>query len=172
MNSSDRENLNELLAKFMDSEAAGRAAEDIKRGDELLRAHPAPQPDQDMIAGVKEMMSAVVKRRHRITLQRRILAVAAAAAVIVVISVAALNYFDRQPAGQTPVQYASVIPDRIWESSDITTDDADIAVLAAEISTIENELHGVELSDNDVSSMSVDDLEMELIGIGGDFWKG
>jgi hypothetical protein len=53
------------------------------------------------------------------------------------------------------------------------TDDADIAVLAAEISTIENELYGVELSDSGVSGgLDADDLEMELIGIGSDFWKG
>ncbi|MFH1371622.1 MAG: hypothetical protein ABII09_10110 [Planctomycetota bacterium] len=172
MNGSDRENLKDLLSKFMDAGAAGEAAEDIERGDELLRAFPAQEPDKDVVADVKEMVSAVVRRRHRITLQRRILA-AAVAAAIVVVSAVALKYFDRQPAGQTPVRYAAAIPDKIWESSDITTDDPDIAVLAAEISTIENELHGVESSDSSVSgSMAADDLEMELIGISGDFWKG
>lgn len=173
MNGSDRENLKELLARFMDAAKAGQAAQDIERGDELLRAFPAPQPDEDVVAGVKAMVSAVARRRHRITLQHRIFAAAAMAAAIVVVSAAALKYFDRQPIGQTPVRYAAVISDKIWESSDIATDDADIAVLAAEISTIENELHGVELSDNGTNgSAAVDDLEMELIGISGDFWKG
>jgi hypothetical protein len=172
MNGSDRENLRELLARFMDADEAGQAAEDIERGDELLRAHPAPQPDEDTVAGIKAMVSAAVSRRHRITLHRRIFAVAAAAAIVAV-SASAIRYFYGQPAERTPVRYAAVISDKIWESSDITTDDADIAVLTAEISTIENELYGVELSDSGVSGgLDADDLEMELIGIGGDFWKG
>ena len=173
MNGSDRENLKELLARFMDAEEAGRAAQDIEKGDELLRAHPAPQPDEDVIAGLKAMVSAVVRRRQRITLQRRIFAVAAVAAVLVVVSAVALKFFEPRPVEQTQMRYAAAISDRIWESSDITTDDADIAILAAEISTIENELNGVELGDSGTNgSAAVDDLEMELIGISGDFWKG
>jgi hypothetical protein len=174
MNGSDRENLKELLARFMDAAKAGQAAQDIERGDELLRAFPAPQPDEKVVAGIKVRVSAAsVRRRHGITLQHRIFAAAAVAAAIVVVSAAALKYFDRQPIGQTPVRYAAVISDKIWESSDITTDDADIAVLAAEISTIENELYGVESSNSSVTgNTAADDLEMELIGISGDFWKG
>jgi len=173
MNGSDRENLKELLAKFMNAEEAGQTAQDIVSGDELLRAFPAPQPDEDVVAGLKAEVAAVVRRRHRITLQHRILSAVAVAAAIVVVSAAALKYFDRQPSGQSQVRIAAVIPDKIWESSDITTDDADIAVLAAEISTIENELYGVDLSDSGTNgSAAVDDLEMELIGISGDFWKG
>ena len=172
MNGSDRENLRELLARFMDADKAGQAAEDIERGDELLRTHPAPQPDENTVAGIKVMVSAAVSRRHRITLERRIFAVAAAAAIVAV-SAVVIKYFYGQPGEKTTVRYAAVISDRIWESSDITTDDADIAVLTADISTIENELYGVELSESGISgSVDADDLEMELIGIGGDFWKG
>lgn len=173
MNGSDSENLKELLARFMDAVAAGQAAQDIERGDELLRAFPAPQPDEDVVAGLKAEVAAVVRRRHRIAMQRRILSSAAMAAVLVAVSAVALKFLEGRPVEQTTVRYAAAISDRIWESSDITTDDADIAVLAAEISTIENELNGVELGDSGTNgSAAVDDLEMELIGVSGDFWKG
>lgn len=172
MNTPDKENLKELLGRFMDAAEVDEAARDIDQGDELLRTFPAPQPDEEVIADVKAMMSAVVRRRHRITLHRRIFA-AAAAAAIVIASATALKYLDRQPGGQTTKQIAFMIPDRIWESTDITTDDADIAVLTAEITSVENELYGVELSDDTITgSTSADELEMELIGIGSNFWKG
>ena len=172
MSGPEKENLKELLGRFMDAGAADEAARDIERSDELLRAFPAPEPNEETLADVKAMMSAMVRRRHRITLQRRILA-AAAAAVIVLTSAAVLKYFNEQPTGQPRTQYASVIPAAIWESTDITTDDADIAVIKAEIASIENELYGVELSENTVTgSTAADDLEMELVGVSSDFWKG
>jgi hypothetical protein len=158
----------------MDAEEAGRAAQDIVSGDELLRTNPAPQPDENVVAGIKTFVSAALaERRHRIALHHRILSAAAVAAAVVVVSAAALKFYESQPAERTTMRMAAAIPDRIWESSDIAADDADIAVLAAEISTIENELYGVELTDNGTNgSASADDLEMELIGVSGDFWKG
>ncbi|MGA2172428.1 MAG: hypothetical protein ABSG82_05375 [Sedimentisphaerales bacterium] len=173
MNNSADENLRELLSGFMDAEAAGRAAEEIESGDELLRAHPAPQPSEAFLAEIKKKMSAATGRRQTITLRRRILAVAAAAAVIVAVSAVTLKFFEKQPVTQTTAQYAAAIPAKIWESNDITADDADIVVLAAEVGTIENELSGVQLNDNSGNgSGAVGDLEMELIETNGDFWKG
>jgi hypothetical protein len=67
-----------------------------------------------------------------------------------------------------------VIPDRIWEGSPGEAgDDADISVLTAEVETIENELQAM-LSGNDSSNGNgtIDDLEIELIEMSGDFWKG
>jgi hypothetical protein len=173
MSDSGNENLRELLAGFMDAGAASRAAEDIERGDELLRAWPAPQPSEAVLTGVKKKVAVAVRRRQVITLRRRVLAAAAAAAVIVAASAVALRLFEKQPMEQMVVQYAAAIPERIWESSDITADDADIAVLAAKVETIENEMSGVQLNDNGVSGNgAIGDLEMELIEIGGYFWKG
>ena len=173
MNDSGKENLRELLARFMAAEAAGRAAADIEKGDELLRTNPAPQPGEDVVSGIKTEVSIALRRRHRITLQHRVFAVAAVAAAIVIASVLTLRFFNEQPVERSTVKYAAAIPEGVWEGSDITIDDADIAVLTAEVSTIENELRGVQLAENGGNgSAAVDDLEMELIGISGDFWKG
>jgi hypothetical protein len=167
MREPSNENLRELLAKFMDEGAAGRAAEDIERGDELLRKWSAPQPSEAALAEVKRKMAIALRRRRAITSQRRITAAAAVAAVLVVVSAVALRLFERRPMERT----VATIPERIWESSDIAADDADITVLAAEIDTIENELSGVELYDNGGNG-AVGDFEMELIETSGDFWKG
>jgi len=171
MGNSGKENLRELLAEFMDPGAANRAAEDIEGGEELLRQWPSPQPDEAMLAEVKKRVAAAVRRRRMITPWRRVLAAASVAAAIAVASVVALRSFENQPVKQAAVQYAAMIPSRIWEGSDITTDDADIVVLAAEVEAIENELSGVELNENGGNG-AVGDLEMELIEMGGDFWKG
>jgi hypothetical protein len=173
MNDSAKENLRELLAGFMDAGSAKQTAEDIERGDVLLRQWSAPQPADVVLAEVKKKISAAVKQRHRIALQRRIWAVAGVAAAIVIVSALALTLSERQPAEKTTIKYAAAIPDRVWEGSDITKDDADIVVLVAEVETIENELSATRLDDTGGNgSTAVGDLETELIEIGGDFWKG
>jgi len=173
MNDSAKENLRELLAGFMDAGSAGQAAEDIERGDALLRQWSAPQPGDAVLAEVKKKVAAVARRRHRIALQRRIWAAAGMAAAIVIVSVLALRLSERQPVERTTIKYTAAIPERVWEGSDITKDDADIVVLAAEVETIENELSGVQLSDTGGNgSTAAGDIETELIEISGNFWKG
>ena len=173
MNDRNNENLREILAKFMGADEVSQVINDIERGDELLGKFPAPAPRDSIIEGIKIQMAAAARRRHRETIQLGFLKALSVAAAIVTISIAAHKYFERTPTEQARVTYAAVIPDRLWEGSDITTDDAGIAVIAAEITTIENQLNGIELRDIDISgSGTADDLEMELIGISGDFWKG
>jgi hypothetical protein len=173
MNDSAKENLKELLAGFMDAGSARQAEEDIEKGDELLCHWSAPQPGENVLAEVKKKVAATVRQRHRIALQRRIWAAAGVAAAIVIVSALALKLFEKQPVEQTALRYAAAIPERVWEGSDITKDDADIVVLAAEVETIENELAGAQLNDTSGNgSTAVGDIETELIEIGGNFWKG
>jgi hypothetical protein len=170
MNNSTKENLNELLAGFMDANMAGQAVQDIEKGDQLLRNFPAPQPGPDVVAAVKARVAAAVRQRHRITLQRRIWAAAGVAAAIMLVSVAALKLFEQKPTEPTPAHYAVVIPDRVWEGSDITSD---ISVLSAELESLEKEITSTSVDEiGDNSNLSVGDLEMELIETGGNLWKG
>jgi hypothetical protein len=172
MNDSTKENLRELLAGFMDEDTASQTAEDIEKGDEFLRKFAAPSPGDDVVAAIKARVAVTIRQKHRITLQHRIFAAVSVAAAIVLVSALALKFFEPSPIEKTTVQYAA-IPARVWDGSDITTDDADIAVLVSEVKTIENELSGVQLKDNSgVGNAAIGDLETELIEIGGDFWKG
>ena len=72
MNNSANENLRELLAGFMDEAAARQTAEDIEKGDEILGAYSAPQPDERVLAEVKKNVAAALRRRRTVVFQRRI----------------------------------------------------------------------------------------------------
>ena len=47
MNDQGRENLDELIERFYNGDQAGDALEDVRRGEQLLRNNPAPEPDPE-----------------------------------------------------------------------------------------------------------------------------
>ncbi|HEY5504564.1 MAG TPA: hypothetical protein VIK28_05345 [Sedimentisphaerales bacterium] len=168
MNNSANENLRELLAGFMDEAAARQTAEDIEKGEEIMGAYSAPQPDERVLAEVKKNVVAALKRRRTVVFQRRILT-ATVAAAIVVVSVLTLIRYGNPPNSHQNRMVAASIPSRVWEGAD----DADITVLKAEIENIQNELSGAQSDDTSGNgSTAVGDLETELIEINGDVWKG
>ena len=169
MNNSANENLRELLAGFMDESAARQTAEDIEKGEEILGANQAPQPDERVLAEVKKNVVAALRRRRTVEFQRRILGAAVAAAIVVVSVLTLIRYGDQTNSQQTRVVAKSVsIPSRVWEGAD----DADVTVLKAEIDNIQSELSGAQSDDGGNTSTAVGDLETELIEINGDMWKG
>ncbi|MGD0597179.1 MAG: hypothetical protein ABSA64_06610 [Sedimentisphaerales bacterium] len=170
MNNSANENLRELLAGFMDEAAARQTAEDIEKGEEILGAYSAPQPDERVLAEVKKNVVVAVRRRRTVIFQRRILGAAVAAAVIVVSALVLMRYGNPPNSQQARVVAKSVlIPSRVWEGAD----DADVTVLKAEIDNIQNELSGAQSDDTSGNGgTAVGDLETELIEINGDMWKG
>ena len=89
-----------------------------------------------------------------------------------IISAISLSLFDKAPREPGRVQYGSIIPTAVWESDDITTDDADLAIYTIEIEQIEDELRSLQ-SGEDIgdSDSSLSELEMELVAINNDFWK-
>jgi hypothetical protein len=58
----------------------------------------------------------------------------------------------------------------IWESDDIAADDVDLARLIAEIDEIESEIMGLQPGEG--GDEGAGQIEMELIEIDSDFWKG
>jgi hypothetical protein len=169
MNSQNDENLKELFERFLSAEQAESGVEDIQKGEQILREHPAPEPDSMLIANIQAeiAMRLPVKRTNAFT-KIAYRAVYAAAAILV-ISAVSLSLFDAPPIETDRVQ---IMPTAIWESDDITTDDADLAIYTIEIEQIEGELRSLQLgegSGNGDSSLS--ELEMELVAINNDFWK-
>jgi hypothetical protein len=66
-----------------------------------------------------------------------------------------------------------LIQQAIWESEDISADQAELALLTDELEQIEGEILALRLGeDGGESSREFIELEMELTDIGGDFWKG
>jgi hypothetical protein len=174
MATQDSENLRELLERFLAPEQVERAVEDIRRGEQILRDNPAPKPDANLITNTEVEIARVLQTRKKASafaqIARRMIA---AAAVVMVAAAIGLMFLGPDDHGRGKVATASMMPRAIWESEDIVADDADLAVLTAEIEQLEDEALSLELGENDgIGEKSVVELEIELIAIETDFWKG
>jgi hypothetical protein len=169
MNSQNDENLKELFERFMSAEQAESGIEDIQKAEQILREHPAPEPDDMLIANIKAEMAMRLPAKRTNLFMKIAYRTAYAAAAIMIIAVVSLSLFDNK---SDPAQYTSLMPTAIWESDDITTDDADLAIYTIEIEQIEDELLALHLGE-DISNgdSSLSELEMELVAINNDFWK-
>ena len=173
MDARNEENLKELFEKFLDSRQAEEAAADVRRGEQLLREHPGPGPDDRLIADIKAKIAETLLRRKADTFKRMAYRAAAIAAVFILVAVISVKLFEKGGGESHKVQYASIIPTAIWESDDIASDDVDLAILTDEIDEIEGEALAVELGENGTNgSSAIAELEMELMEINSNFWKG
>jgi len=173
MDGQDRENLKELLEKFFDAEQAASCIEDFQKAEQILREHPAPEPDDMLIANIKAEIAMRLPARRAQHLRRRVWEAAGVAAAIAVLALVSVRLSDqtRRPSGNGA--YASLIPAALWESTNIAADDADLAVFTTQIEQIRDEVLTLESGrDAGDSDSAIADLEMELIQIGSDFWKG
>ena len=173
MKNVDENELKELFGRFMGREEATRAAEDISKGEQILRNFPAPAPDEETISRVKaEIAHALVYRRIQ-AIKRLSLRVAAVAAVVAIAAVVSLTMFEKKEPEKEKVAMTAMIPAISWESDTLAEDDAEIATLIGEIDQIESEMIAMELGENGGNGQTDStDLEMELVEINSDFWKG
>ena len=174
MDNRNHENLRELFEKlFDDAEQAESCVEDIQKAEQILRDNPAPEPDDMLIANIKAeiAMRLPAARAHRF--RRIVYEVVGVAAAVVIVAAVSMQLFQKDTPKRTEVVYASLIPTAIWESDDIATDDEDLAVFPTQMEQIEDEvltLQSGEDTGNGDSTLA--ELEMELIEINSDFWKG
>lgn len=172
MNSQNEENLKELFEKFFTDEEAQRAVEDIQKAEQILREHPAPEPDDILIANIKAEIAMRLPPRRAGVFRRIAYKAAAVAAAVIIVAAICVSLLEKADESEKAV-YASIIPPAIWESDDIVTDDVDLATLTAEIEQIEDEVLALQWGENGGNGdRAVTELEMELIEIDSDFWKG
>ena len=173
MNDRNEENLKDLFAKFAGVEQAERTAEDIRKAEQILLEHPAPAPDDAVIANIKFKIAEAVLPRQINVFRRVGYKVAVVAAAVIIITVVNVRLLDKGGGRPGRVTYASMIPEALWESDDIAADYVELAIFAAEIEHIEGEVLSLKLGENGGNGqVNVAEIEMELIAINGDFWKG
>jgi hypothetical protein len=168
MNDRSRDDLRKLLAEFMDSSAADAAEREIRAGERLLDAYPAPPVTPASLAAIKRQIAIQLAsaRRPSRPLYRY---VGAAAAVILV---ALIGFFGRPAQEHSATNYASLIPTAIWESDDLASDDMQLAYFHSELRDIETQMQAIEAGDGDlVATASLDEVEIELARIDRQFWK-
>ncbi|MHC4073347.1 MAG: hypothetical protein ACYSWW_21640 [Planctomycetota bacterium] len=170
MNDRNHENLAKLIKKFFDAEQVESCLEDIQKGEQILRDNPAPEPDSLLIANIKAEIGLRLPARRAAPSRKMAYRLAAAAAAIIVLAGVSARFFNTKVE---PVRFqaASVIPTAMWESDDVAADDADLAGFKAEFEQIREEVMSLE-ADEEISESTVTELEMELIEISSDFWKG
>ena len=173
MNGQNKENLKNLFEKFLNSKEAEKAADDIRKGEQMLRKYPAPEPDRGLIADIKTEVTAGLLRKKTNAFRKTVYKVTAVAAAVIIITAISVRLFEKGAGVPEKVIAGAVIPEAIWESEDLADDDADLAILAAEIEQIEEEILASRLGENGGNGgEDITELEIELIAINSDFWKG
>ncbi len=174
MNGPNEENLKELFERFLNSKQARRAVEDVQKAEQILREHPAPKPDKELIADIKVKIARALPRRKVNAFRRIAYKIAAVAAALILITAISVKLFEKS-SGESGKKIAttSTMPEIIWESDDTAANDANLATLTAEVEQIESEILALQLGENNGNGYkAVTELEMELIEINSDFWKG
>ncbi len=170
MNDRNHENLAKLIEKLFDAEQAESCLEDIQKGEQILRDNPAPEPDSLLIANIKAEIGLRLPAGRAAPSRKMAYRLAAAAAAIIVMAGVSARFFNSK-VEPGRFQAASLIPTAMWESDNVAADDADLAIFTAEIEQIREEVMTLE-ADEEIGESAVTELEMELIEISSDFWKG
>lgn len=178
MTNRKEENLKELLERFVGTEQAQKAAENISQGEQILRDNSAPKPSKKLITEIKSEIGAELLRSRTIKtsgFRKTAYKIAVVAAAVIILAALSIKFFEKgdKPNKTGKFEYASIIPTSLWESDDIAADDMDLAILNAEIEQIEGEMIALQSSESGGNGQrAVTELEMELIEIDSDFWKG
>ncbi len=165
MNSRYDENLEELFGRFLDEKQAKEAAEDIGKGEQILRGYPAPVPDDVLLADIKGKMAKALSKKKDNTLKEAVYRVTAVAAAFIILAAISVKLFNQK-------SIASITPLAVWESVDGAAEDAEWAVFTAMTEQIESDALSLKSCENGVQDKEVTELESDLTEMDSDFWKG
>ncbi len=163
MNANNDQDLEELFAKFVDSEQAEELSAEVIAADQIIDSFDAPEPDAQILSAINTNVARQLNARR----SRQMLYRLGAAAVFLIIATMAVKLFQ-----QTPVEQTDVVMET-WELVEVTSADAELSTLIAEVEQLEADIMGLQYAEESGSpSSELNELEMELIEIDSDFWKG
>jgi hypothetical protein len=168
MNGRNEENLKELFERFVEAEQAEKAAEDIRKGEQILRENPTPQPSDELIANIKTEIAASLLYKKENAFRRTAYKTMAVAAGFILLAVIGVKLFEKGKGEAERVASDSTAPKAVWESESLADE-----TLTDEIEQVENDLLAMQFGENGGNGYeAVTELEMELTEINSDFWKG
>jgi hypothetical protein len=171
MMTENTENLDELLSRFLDEHESHVAAEDIRLGENLLASFSVPAPDAAVIEAIKVQIELRLRAQQKQRFIRSMAQKIAVAAIIIVVAMAGLKFLVEP--GPEVGDVSKVSQEFIWEDESEPAGDEQLAVLTAQIDEVEADMLAIRLGENGgESNLLLTDLEMEMIEINGDFWKG
>jgi hypothetical protein len=126
-----------------------------------------------LIANIKAEIALRLHASRAHHIRRIIYEVMSAAAVILFVAMVGLQLFQKPVIEPGMVNTASILPTKIWESDNIAVDDDNLAVFTTQIDQIEDEVTTLQSGEDAGNGDStINEMEMELIEINSDFWKG
>ncbi|MCX5634563.1 MAG: hypothetical protein NTW55_01790, partial [Planctomycetota bacterium] len=93
MNGRYDENLEELFGRFLDGKEAKDAAEDISKGEQILRGHPASVPDDVLLADIKGKIAKALSKKKANTFKWAVYRVSAVAAAFIILAAISVKLF-------------------------------------------------------------------------------
>jgi hypothetical protein len=168
MNGLEGENLRQLFERFMGPEQAQMSMDDIRKGEQILRQNPAPEPDEMLIANIKAeiALNALPGTAH--IFRRTLYNAIAIAASITIITVFAMQLFISNPIAQ---RAPSTIPSTFWDTGSVIANDNNLANFTLEFERINDSLALISGEDAPIGD-AISDLEEELLEIENGIWKG
>lgn len=167
MKKENNENLQELLAKFLDAREASKAVEDIFAGEHVFNSNPAPEPAPALLKDIKQRMAVAAAGRNGLWTRHFVWQLATAAAAIVVVVWAGMAFL--QKSGETGQFNQAQAREAFWQEASDDNIDSKIAQLdqkesGTPIITFETNAGS--------ETMAVSDVTDELDEIGNSFWEG
>ncbi|MFH1613931.1 MAG: hypothetical protein ABIG61_02450 [Planctomycetota bacterium] len=164
------ENLEELLRRFYRPGESDEVLREIRAGDEIMRSYAGPEPDEELVKQIKADVAEGLKLRRAKSVRVRVYEAAAAIAVTVAAVWIGVLFFEGLGSEETA---RLRVPDTVWESEDLMADDAELSTLAAEMEEIERSMRAICLGESEGSNGdALVDIELELIEVQENFWKG
>ncbi len=162
----EKENLKELLGKFLPPHEAAEAEYNIQQGENIFHTHPAPQPSERLLYLTKTNIAAKLNYQKVNSLRRIVLKAAAVAALFAIITYLTTFFYKNDHTKYLPT--ASII-----QAGDFFSDDQEISLISSEVEQISNDMTSLTLEQNgSADNENIIDLEMNLIEVNGSFWKG
>lgn len=157
MKNENNENLNELMAQFLNTQEASTAAVDIAAGTRIFDANPAPTPSPALLADIQRQMAATHRKHRRTRYFTRQIAAAAVILLVLGTGIALLQKTGPQMSGEL-----------FWQGTPENNIDAQLTQL--EQTESDTPVITLEVNGNDMAAMN--DLTDELNEIEGTFWEG
>ena len=158
-----KENLNDLIAGFYDSEEVAGIMEDIRVGDELIASGDRLVPDAAVVSGIKKDISKHLKSRQGRRMRMTSMRTAIAAMLAIVAFLGIRNMVHNKGVGPLP-QTAS--------RSFFWGEDATASNMVYELDDIDSAMISISLGEKEAESDdNFENLELEIMETDDSLWK-
>ncbi|MBL7215453.1 MAG: hypothetical protein ISS71_07220 [Phycisphaerae bacterium] len=165
-----KENLEQLLQRFMDEAHARQMADDIGHADYLFDTHPAPSVSRETIRAIKQNTQIRFRRNEHIPSKMKWFAAAVVVAAILI------GLFIRPSNDEnSPSSFLNIVQNNRIRLEGFYTADASTAEIENEITHLLEAIEAIDMTPYEpVNTLQLNliQIENELTTDSTEFWKG